>query len=45
MWQSWMGWKMPPCKWHTFWMAPSKLSGKFERFNAIDGNIEMLKNG
>ena len=23
----------------------SKLSGKFERFNAIDGNIEMLKNG
>ena len=23
----------------------SKLSGKFERFSAIDGNIEMLKNG
>ena len=22
----------------------SKLSGKFQRFNAIDGNMEMLKN-
>ena len=22
MWQSWMGWKMPLFKWHTFWMAP-----------------------
>ena len=22
MWQSWMGWKMPLCKWHTFWMTP-----------------------
>ena len=21
MWQSWMGWKMPSCKWHTFWIA------------------------
>ena len=23
----------------------SKLHGKFQRFNAIDGTIEMLKNG
>ena len=22
MWQSRMGWNMPLCKWHTFWMAP-----------------------
>ena len=22
MWQSWVGWKMPLCKWHIFWMAP-----------------------
>ena len=22
MWQSWMGWKMPLSKWHTFWMNP-----------------------
>ena len=22
MWQSWVGWKMPLCKWYTFWMAP-----------------------
>ena len=21
MWQSWMGWKMQLCKWHTFWMV------------------------
>ena len=21
-WQSWMAWKMPLCKWHSFWMAP-----------------------
>ena len=72
MWQSWMGWKMPLCKWHTFWMSPyltcyfivilfciekklhlmrnlatilplkSKLSAKFQRFNAIDGSIKML---
>ena len=71
--KSWMGWKMPLCKWHTFWMArclicyfisilfyierkwllmrnfvrilslKSKLSGNFQCFNAIDGNIEMLK--
>ena len=20
--QSWMGWNMPLCKWHTFWMVP-----------------------
>ena len=74
MWQSWMRWKMPLCKWHTFWMAPclicyfivklfyierkwllmrnlatilplkSKLSGKFQRFNAVNGSIKMLKN-
>ena len=69
-----MGWKMPLCKWHTFWMAPcliffffchivlywekvtsyekfscslpfkSKLSAKFQLFNAIDRSMEMLKN-
>ena len=22
MWKSQMGWKMPLCKWHTFWMTP-----------------------
>ena len=22
VWQSWIGWKMPLCKWHTFWMTP-----------------------
>ena len=74
MWQSWMWWKMPLIKWHTFWMAPclvcyfivisfyidrnwllmrnlatilplkSKLYGKFQCFNAINGNIEMLQN-
>ena len=74
-----MGWKMPLCKWHTFWMVSyliclvflllfffvilfyierkwllmrnvvvilplkSKLSGKFQRFNAINNNTEMLK--
>ena len=73
VWQSWMGWKMPLCKWHTFWMVSrlicylnfilffierkwlfmrnlatilllkSKLSRKFQRFNAIDGSIKMLK--
>ena len=71
--KSWMGWKMPLCKWHTFWVARClicyfisilfyierkwllmrnfvrilslkfKLSGNFQCFNAIDGNIEMLK--
>ena len=73
VWQSPMGWKMPLCNWHTFWMAPclicyfivilfyierkwlllrnlarilplkSKLSGKFQCFNAIDGGIKILK--
>ena len=72
MWQSWMRWKMPLCKWHTFWMAPclicyfvvklfyierkwllmrnlatilplkSKLSGKFQLFNAIERSINMF---
>ena len=37
-------------KWHikgnlaTILPLKSKLSGKFERFNAIDGSIQMLKN-
>ena len=22
VWQRWMRWKMPLCKWHTFWMFP-----------------------
>ena len=74
-----MRWKIPLCKWHTFWMVAcliyvvllsyyfilserdflweilptilatmlplkSKLSWKFQRFNAIDGSIEMLQN-
>ena len=69
--QSWIGWKIPLCKWRTFWMVPclicyfmvilfkwlfmrnlatilplkSKLSGKFQRFNAIDWSIAMRKNG
>ena len=25
VWQNWIGWKMPLCKWHTFWMAPSLI--------------------
>ena len=66
-------WKVPLCKWHTFWMTPwliyfstlillhikrkrllrrnlatialleSKLCVKFQRFNAIDRSIEILK--
>ena len=68
-WQSWMGQKMPLCRWHNFWMAPclicyfavifvlywekvasyekfnhkSKLYGKFQRFHAIYGSVEILK--
>ena len=29
----------------TIFPLKSKLSGKFQRFNAIDGSIAMLKNG
>ena len=25
VWQSWMWWNLPLCKWHTFWMAPSLI--------------------
>ena len=29
----------------TIFPLKSKLSGKFQRFNAINGSIAMLKNG
>ena len=31
-------------KYATILPLKSKLSGKFQRFNAIDGSVEMLKN-
>ena len=31
-------------KYTTILTLKSKLSGKFQRFNAIDGSVEMLKN-
>ena len=44
MWQSWMRWKMPLCKWHTFWMAPCLICYFIVKLFYIERKWLLMKN-